>query len=35
MAELYNSTTKMWTELQEDEKFQELDQKEGNINIVV
>jgi oligoendopeptidase F len=35
MEELYNSTTQMWTELQEDEKIQELDQKEGNINTAV
>jgi hypothetical protein len=35
MAELYNSTMQMWTKLQEDEKIQELDQKEGNINTAV
>jgi plasmid maintenance system antidote protein VapI len=35
MIELYNGTMQMWIELQEDVKIQELDQKEGNINIVV
>jgi len=32
MEELYNSATQMWKKLQEDEKVQELDQKERNIN---
>jgi hypothetical protein len=35
VAELYNRTAHIWTSLEEDEKIQQLEQREENLNVAV
>jgi hypothetical protein len=35
ITELYNKSAQLWTNLQEDEKLQELEQKEEGVNTAV
>jgi hypothetical protein len=35
VAELYDRTAHIWTSLEEDEKIQQLEQREEKLNIVV
>jgi hypothetical protein len=35
VAELYNRTAQIWTSLEEDEKIQQLEQREEKLNVVV
>jgi plasmid maintenance system antidote protein VapI len=35
ITELYNKSMQLWTNLQEDEKLQELDKKEEGVNTAV